>query len=50
MKRIFIAVMALAFNAFLFSCTDDSVADTEVLFENQAIEGEDGEINEDPDA
>ncbi|WP_350290186.1 hypothetical protein [uncultured Croceitalea sp.] len=41
MKRIIIAVMALVFNTFLFSCTTDSIAETDSLYETQATEGDD---------
>ncbi|WP_394970370.1 hypothetical protein [uncultured Croceitalea sp.] len=50
MKRIFIAVMVLVFNTFLFSCDKGSVAEDESFYETLATEGEDGEIDEDPDA
>lgn len=43
MKRIFIAVMALVFNCILFSCTTDSVAETDDFYELQATEGDDGD-------
>ncbi len=42
MKRIFIALMALVFNMFLFSCSDETIADTEALYKTQATEGDDG--------
>lgn len=42
MKKVFIAVMALIFNSLLFSCTTDSVAETDDLYEIQATEGDDG--------
>ena len=45
MKRLFIAVLALVFNTFLFSCANDSIAETEALFENQATEGDDGQVD-----
>jgi hypothetical protein len=41
MKRIFIAVMALVFNTFLFSCTNDSIAETDSLYKTQSTEGDD---------
>lgn len=44
MKRIFIAVMALVFNTFLFSCSKDSTAETDTLYETQATEGDDGDV------
>ena len=48
MKRIFIAVMALVFNTFLFSCTKDAIAETDTLYEIQATEGDDGQIKPPP--
>ncbi|WP_291871691.1 hypothetical protein [Maribacter sp.] len=44
MKKVMIAVMALVFNTFLFSCTSDSIADTDTLYETQATEGDDGDV------
>ena len=41
--------MALVMNTFLFSCDKGSVAEDESLYETFATEGEDGEIDEDPD-
>lgn len=38
--------MALVFNAFLFSCTSDSVVETDALYETQATEGDDGQVEE----
>lgn len=35
--------MALVFNTFLFSCTSDSVAETDALYETRATEGDDGD-------
>ncbi|MCX2681769.1 hypothetical protein OOZ15_17580 [Galbibacter sp. EGI 63066] len=48
MKRIFLLLALIVSNTTLFSCTDDSVAETDALYHQQA-NGEDGEINEDPD-
>ena len=42
MKKVMIAVMALVFNMFLFSCTAESIAETDELFNIQATEGDDG--------
>lgn len=36
--------MALVFNIFLFSCTNDSVKDTDTLYETQATEGDDEQV------
>lgn len=40
--------MALIFNMFLFSCTSDSIAETDTLYETQATEGDDGQIKDPP--
>lgn len=37
-----IAVMALVFNMFLFSCDNESIAESESLYDTQATEGDDG--------
>ncbi len=37
-----IALMALVFNMFLFSCDTEDVATTETLFNTVATEGDDG--------
>lgn len=47
MKRIIIAVMALVFNTFLFSCTTDSIAETDSLYDIQATEGDDEQVEDD---
>ncbi len=49
MKKVVIAALAIVFNMFLFSCTDDSIAETDILYETQATEGDDGEVEQDPD-
>lgn len=43
-----IAVMALVFNMFLFSCSDESIAETDTLYETQATEGDDGDPKDPP--
>ena len=48
MKKLIMAVLALVLNMSLFSCTKDSIAESDSLYETQATEGDDGEINEDP--
>lgn len=35
--------MAVVFNMFLFSCSDDSVAEGDSLYDIQATEGDDGD-------
>ena len=42
MKRICFALKALVFNSFLISCSDDSVAEVDNLYDIQATEGDDG--------
>lgn len=41
-----IAALALVFNMFLFSCTSDSVAETDALYETQATEGDDEDVDQ----
>lgn len=48
MRKIIIALMALVCNMFLFSCTSDTVTEEEILYENQATEGDDGQVNPPP--
>ena len=46
MKKVIIAAMAIVFNMFLFSCTTDSIAETDDLYEIQATEGDDEDVND----
>lgn len=46
MKRIFIAVLALVFNTFLFSCDKGSVAEDESFYETLATEGDDEDVDQ----
>jgi len=46
MKKVTIALLALVFNMFLFSCSEDSIAETDTLYETQATEGDDGQVGE----
>ena len=46
MKKVFLAILALVFNMYLFSCETDSIADSEALFETQATEGDDGDTDD----
>ncbi|WP_350289834.1 hypothetical protein [uncultured Croceitalea sp.] len=48
MKKLVLGIFALVLNMSLFSCTTDSIAESDSLYETQATEGDDGEINEDP--
>ncbi|WP_182835560.1 hypothetical protein [Flagellimonas lutimaris] len=41
MKKIHLALLAVVFNMFLFSCAKEDVADTEMLFQTVATEGDD---------
>ncbi len=41
MKKIYLAVLAVVFNMFLFSCTNEDVADTEAFYHTVATEGDD---------
>lgn len=45
MKKITIAVMALVFNTFLFSCNTDSVEEIDAAYETQATEGDDEDVD-----
>ncbi len=38
--------MALIFNMLLFSCSKESVAETETLYETQATEGDDSQVDD----
>ena len=49
MKKLLLAVLALVLNVSLFSCTTDSIAENDSLYEIQATEGEDGQTDKDPD-
>lgn len=42
MKKVIIAVMVIVFNSLLFSCTADSVAEDDSLYNIHATEGDDG--------
>ena len=49
MKKLFMAVLALVLNVSLFSCTTDSIAENDSFYETQATEGDDGDVDGDPD-
>lgn len=49
MKKIFLIFLTVFLNGALFSCSPDSVSEDETMLELKATEGEDGEIDEDPD-
>jgi hypothetical protein len=48
MKKVFIAVLAIVLNSFLFSCTSESSTESDTLYETQATEGDDGQIKPPP--
>ena len=48
MKKVFLAVLALVFNMFLFSCEKDSITESETLFETQSTEGDDEDPKDPP--
>ena len=49
MKKLTIALAILFGNICLFSCSNDEVAENEYQYDTLATEGEDGEVDEDPD-
>ncbi|MFK7749257.1 MAG: hypothetical protein AB8B65_12750 [Kordia sp.] len=46
MKKFSLIILTVFLNCALFSCTPTSIAEEEVQFEQQATEGEDGEVSE----
>ena len=46
MKKVMIALTALVFNMFLFSCNPESVVEEDMLYETQATEGDDEDVKE----
>ncbi len=49
MKKISLAILAIVFNMFLFSCNSDAVSENDTLYETQSTEGDDGDTDADPD-
>ena len=41
MKKVYLAVLAVILNMFMFSCTTESVAETEGMYRTLATEGDD---------
>jgi len=41
MRKVYLALLALVCNMFLFSCAKEDVADTETLYHTVATEGDD---------
>ena len=48
MKKIILIFITVFLNGVLFSCSPDSITEDDKILEVQATEGEDGEIDEDP--
>lgn len=48
MKKIILILLTVFLNGALFSCSPDSVSEDDTILEVRATEGEDGEIDEDP--
>ena len=51
MKKIAFLLVLIISNLSLFSCDKDNVADTDAMYQNlAATEGDDGDVDKDPDA
>lgn len=48
MKKVVLVLTILLMNTALFSCTNDSVADADNLYETQATEGDDEDVKPEP--
>jgi hypothetical protein len=46
MKKFSLIILTVFLNGAIFSCTPNSIAEDEIQFEQQATEGEDGEVTE----
>lgn len=44
MKKFSLIILTVFLNGAIFSCTPNSIAEDETQFEQQATEGEDGEV------
>jgi hypothetical protein len=49
MKKFSLIILTVFLNCAIFSCTPNSIAEDEVQFEQQATEGEEGEVTPDED-
>lgn len=49
MRKIAAALVALLFNILLFSCTNDTVSENDLLYETQSTEGDDDNTDDNPD-
>ncbi len=48
MKKVSLAILAIVFNMFLFSCNNDAVSENDTLYETQSTEGDDGQVKPPP--
>ena len=46
MKKFSLIILTVFLNGAIFSCTPNSIAEEEIQFEQQATEGDDGEVSE----
>ncbi|WP_156168942.1 hypothetical protein [Kordia jejudonensis] len=46
MKKFSLIILTVFLNAAIFSCTPTSIAEDEIQFEQQATEGDDGEVSD----
>jgi len=46
MKKFSLIILTVFLNAAIFSCTPNSLAEDEIQYEQQATEGDDGEVSE----
>lgn len=49
MKKFSLIILTVFLNGALFSCTPNSIAEEEIKYEQQATEGDDGEMTNDDD-
>ena len=47
MKKFSLIILTVFLNCALFSCTPNSIAEDEIQFEQEATEGDDGEVSTD---
>jgi hypothetical protein len=45
MKKFSLIILTVFLNGAIFSCTPNSLAEDEIQYEQQATEGEDGEVS-----
>ncbi|GAA3644483.1 hypothetical protein [Flavivirga jejuensis] len=49
MKKVTIALMALVLSTSLFSCTGESISETDDLYDTHATEGDDEQVKPSPE-